>query len=133
MTLTDDAGEMRCMGYSDFVAKWNEDSVPTFRRWFDPIQSSLERLRESQEPHEIGASAAASASRLEAPEQRFRLLQHSLLDLRSVLDPKGLRKDDIRNRYCEPRAKSCRCSHCKEQWKGEGGGTNARNGRKEGV
>ena len=128
MTLTDEQDEMRCMGYSDFVAKWDEQSS-TFRRWFDPIQCGLDCLRESREPHEIGS---ASASRFEAPEQRFRLLQHSLLDLRSMLDPKGLRKDDIRNRYCEPRAKTCRCSHCKAQWKSEGA-TGTHNGTKETV
>jgi hypothetical protein len=114
MTLTDAKGEMRCMGYSAFAAKWDEkakgdEKHPAFKRWFAPIQHSLTYLEEVRKPDETGSAVTA---RLEAPELRFQLLQHALLDLRDILDPKKLRKDPVRNKYYEPIAELCGCCHC---------------------
>lgn len=100
MTVKDkEDGELYCMGYAAFKHKWVHDE--SFRGWFHSIETGIPVLaRASSQHHSM------------IPDHRLRRLQHLLLDLTNILDPKRLQLGGSRIRYCVPGAPECDCSTC---------------------
>jgi len=88
-------GELFCLGYSDFHQKWIEGDG--FRRWFDPIETGIAEIE-----------SAGS----QTPIIKLRQLQHLLLDLICVLDPKQIRTGGSDYRPCRNKPSECNCSRC---------------------
>lgn len=94
MTVKEE-GELVCMGYAQFVGKWEEAG---FRSWFETIYSGILTLVESRgQPNDS--------------DHRLRQLQHLLIDLMAVLDPKQLRTGGRDSRRCRE-SPLCQCSKC---------------------
>ncbi|MFJ4717402.1 hypothetical protein [Streptomyces sp. NPDC088785] len=75
LMLTDDGTS--CLGYVEFCRKLEED--PDFTEWFAPLTESIEEL-----------------ARTEQPPYRLIALQHALMDLIDLLDPRAERFPDHR-------------------------------------
>lgn len=97
MTVKED-GELFCMGYAAFKQKWLHDDV--FRGWFQSIEEGIILNAEARSQH------AAMI-----PDRRLRHLQHLLLDLIYILEPKRLRSGGSWLKRCGP-APECACSEC---------------------
>ncbi|KAF8586914.1 hypothetical protein K439DRAFT_1631206 [Ramaria rubella] len=87
-----------CMGYATFCARWREDTL--FRRWFDGVSDGVTLLHEEQPERRAGV------------DQRLRRLQHLLVDLIEIADPKGLWYDIVHTQRCV-RAVDCQCRSCR--------------------
>ncbi|KAH7344299.1 hypothetical protein BKA66DRAFT_577037 [Pyrenochaeta sp. MPI-SDFR-AT-0127] len=71
-----DEKEFFCMGYAAFKERWDTDQ--TFKGWFMPVCAAIEEFYLARKRHEP------------LLDQRLRRLQHLLVDLICLLDPKGL-------------------------------------------
>ena len=89
MAVSDD-NQLYCMGFVAFHKKWEED--PSFRMWFQPIVDGLEPEGDRR-------------------DLRFRRVQHLLVDLVRVLDPKAIHSDVFTMAYADG-AVLCSCSNC---------------------
>jgi len=67
MTLQEEQGELYCMGFAAFAAKYHKE--PDFKKWFQPIEKGIDQLVEAQTENNPVAS------------YRLRRLQHLLVDL----------------------------------------------------
>ncbi|WP_097231623.1 hypothetical protein [Streptomyces zhaozhouensis] len=74
-------GERRCLGFAEFSARLDGDEE--FRRWFDGLLADVDGLAEETRP------AVA----------RLTEIQHALIDLIELLDPKGQRMPRFRARF----------------------------------
>ncbi|KAJ5461270.1 uncharacterized protein N7458_002822 [Penicillium daleae] len=127
MTVREDGkdGELLCMGYSEFSKKWKKAEDITSR-----YGSAISRnARDHPEDAEIltwflpvthGILALVGAHRNRRPEgvaeNTLRVLQHLLVDLVQILDPKGLRPGSQRERKkagFPTRALGCWCESCR--------------------
>ena len=97
MTVNE-GGELLCTRYSTFVEKFKSEDV-AFREWFDPIMEGITRLVEAQ----------SGDGRL--PANRLRRLQHLILDLVDILDPRRLGAGTMKRKRVSA-APSCECSGC---------------------
>ena len=97
MTVKEDDQHF-CMGYSDFHVKWTEDKE--FQRWFHTLTDGITVIADARVSGEDSV-----------PDQRLRRIQHLLVCLIHLLDPKGLRSDATRTKQCIP-AWECSCSVC---------------------
>lgn len=140
MTVRDndgEDGELLCMGYSEFTKKWKKaeedtglspgktDGFPTnawyhwekaeILTWFLPITRGIHAI----------VSARRSHTNEEA-ENTLRVLQHLLVDLVKLLDPKGLRPGALREREKSGIPKfaiGCWCKYCRQQFQEAQGGS----------
>ena len=94
MTTKED-GELFCIGFAKFSSQWEQDE--SFQAWFTPLASSITKMAE------------AYAYRQVVPDHRMRLLQHLLLELIEMLDPKHLLVDMSRAPPSRA-APNCKCS-----------------------
>ncbi|KDQ49719.1 hypothetical protein JAAARDRAFT_200638 [Jaapia argillacea MUCL 33604] len=86
----------RCLGYARFCCRWKEEEV--FRGWFERLCNELTELAEAE---------VSSKSR--PMDHRLRMLQHLLIDLIGVLDPKLVSGEFGYTRRCSP-APGCPCN-----------------------
>jgi hypothetical protein len=79
MVDVDQNNQRCCIGYATFQRRYREDEI--FRSWFAPLAGDLENIARS----EPGVN-----------DQRLQEVQHYLVELLKVLDPKGTRWDQQR-------------------------------------
>lgn len=74
-------GERRCLGYAEFSGRLESDAA--FRRWFDGLLADVEGLAETTDP----------------AVWRLTEIQHALIDLIELLDPKAQQVPQFRDRF----------------------------------
>ncbi|GAA3855588.1 hypothetical protein [Streptomyces sedi] len=74
-------GERRCLGYAEFSARLDDDAE--FRRWFDGLLADVDGL--------VGGTGPAV--------ERLTAIQHALVELIELLDPKAQRLPRFRDRF----------------------------------
>jgi hypothetical protein len=85
------------MGFAAFSGKYND--TPTFKKWFEPIESGITLLR----------SEMANGNHL--ANYRLRRLQHLLVDLVLLLDAQQLETAGNK-RFKVDAAHDCSCDKC---------------------
>ena len=97
MSVKED-GQLFCMGYAEFNQKWSNDQA--FSRWFQSLLGDITDM------------ASEHSSQRHVPDERMRQLQHHLLHLIRILDPKNVLIDTtFRKELCHA-APGCNCSAC---------------------
>jgi hypothetical protein len=91
-----DDGEFFCMDYSNFRDKWDTDK--NFKDCFEHIRVAIEEFQRVGKPFQ---------------DLRLRHLQHLLVDLMGLLDPKKVRTGtkELKKLPLEP-TKGCKCKTC---------------------
>ena len=96
MTITE-GDQLYCMGFAAFSAKYND--IPTFKKWFEPIESGITLLR----------SEMANGNPL--ANYRLRRLQHLLVDLILLLDANRM-TSGLNKKWRVDGAHDCSCDKC---------------------
>lgn len=95
-----DEGEFFCIGYAAFKTKWSAE--PSFEKWFEQIKPAIEKIGPARDPQ------------VPRPDKRLRRLQHLLLELTHILDPKKVISGAARFKLCEG-ATGCNCRTCRSR------------------
>lgn len=124
MTIKD-GDEMFPMGYAEFYGKWTEKGkvidLTEFKTACDSDTHREFRLRFQsimEGVTEIGRKKKANKddNTVVVPDQRLRCLQHRLIDLIGILDPKNLRTEKSKHYMTRcGRATTCHCKDCLER------------------
>lgn len=97
MTLTEEKGELYCMGYAAFSKKYQSDE--DFKKWFQPIEDGIDMLVHAREHNDFAATG------------RLRRLQHLLIDLVLLLDPDRAESEKHKQLKVDA-ANQCECNKC---------------------
>lgn len=97
MTLAQEQGQLYCMGYAAFEAKYHDD--PKFKKWFEPIETGISLL------------VAARAQSNTVANYRLRRLQHLLIDLVLLLDQDRVATGQYKQLKVDA-AHECKCDGC---------------------
>lgn len=98
MTVKEDGGELVCMSYATFTRKKADNDSDM--HWFKTLEEDINMLASHHQKKQNGETT-------EILDQRLRILQHLLVKLIRMLDPKKLRSDSTRGNLVA--AESCRC------------------------
>lgn len=107
MTQGGHQGESQyCMGYGTFVTRWKAD--PEFKGWFTAVVDGMARL---EKPQSTCGERCLGGTRVSVPpDDRLRHVQHLLVDLIELLDPKGIHSRGFVR--CDVPALACDCRVC---------------------
>lgn len=97
MTLAEEQGQLYCIGFAGFTAKYNSDA--DFKKWFQPVEKGIGLLVEAR----LRGHAVAT--------NRLRRLQHLLIDLVLLLDTDHLMLGQNKQLKVDS-AHECRCDNC---------------------
>jgi hypothetical protein len=102
MSVTNEnSKELVCMGYAQFEARYRSEKEEDkkFTHWFKPVEDGIDCL---------------TGHRVEAVFDRLAMIQHLLLDLIKILDPKGLATSPAQSalRPVSRRLSKCHCESC---------------------
>lgn len=107
MTVKDDNGQLRCMGYGTFVKQWKEQE--SFRDWFKSIVGGISEINRYAHYRDNNPEAQLRPRRV-LIDERIRCLQHELVDLIEDLDLTGFHPKSVSR--CRIPGGTCSCREC---------------------